>query len=115
MIYHSQKIICLCRASATARIPRGSLIITNAEGDKIRSDVSRERTGLWFPSEQSLSYLDGTLPGDFGFDPLGLSDPDGKGFTMSPAWLQYAEVIHARWAMLGAAGCITPDILGKLG
>merc|ERR1711907_268656 len=98
MIYHSQKIICLCRASAIARIPYGSLIITNAKGDKIRSDVSRKKTGLWFSSEQSLSYLDGTFPGDFGFDPLGLSDPDGKCFALSPSWLQYAEVIHARWA-----------------
>ena len=26
-----------------------------------------------FTSEQSLGYLDGTLPGDFGFDPLGKS------------------------------------------
>ena len=33
----------------------------------------------WFSSPQSLSYLDGSLPGDFGFDPLGLSDPEGAG------------------------------------
>ncbi|CAM6086879.1 unnamed protein product [Calypogeia fissa] len=70
---------------------------------------------LIFASEQSLSYLDGTLPGDFGFDPLGLSDPDGVGGFIDPNWLRYAELINGRFAMLGAAGAIAPEIFGKLG
>lgn len=70
---------------------------------------------LYFASKQSLSYLDGSLPGDFGFDPLGLSDPEGEGGYINPSWLAYAEVLHGRWAMLGAAGCMTPEILGKAG
>lgn len=37
-------------------------------------------------------------------DPLGLSDPDGAGGFVNPEWLRYSEVIHARFAMLGAAG-----------
>eukprot|EP00850_Spirogloea_muscicola_P010199 SM000059S18676 [mRNA] locus=s59:344212:345322:- [translate_table: standard] len=69
----------------------------------------------WFSSPQSLSYLDGTLPGDFGFDPLGLMDPDGAGNFIDPKWLPYAEIINGRWAMLGAAGCIAPEILGRAG
>jgi hypothetical protein len=43
----------------------------------------------------------------YGFDPLGL----GK----DPASLkrfQEAEVIHCRWAMLGAAGCLAVELLG---
>jgi hypothetical protein len=34
--------------------------------------ADRSKDQLFFASEASLSYLDGTLPGDFGFDPLGL-------------------------------------------
>ncbi|CAA6672376.1 unnamed protein product [Spirodela intermedia] len=70
---------------------------------------------LWFASKQSLSYLDGSLPGDFGFDPLGLSDPEGTGGFIEPRWLAYGEVINGRFAMLGAAGAIAPEIFGKLG
>ncbi|KAG2258821.1 photosystem I chlorophyll a/b-binding protein 2, chloroplastic [Brassica napus] len=32
---------------------------------------------IWFPGSTPPEWLDGSLPGDFGFDPLGLSsDPD---------------------------------------
>lgn len=70
---------------------------------------------LWFASKQSLSYLDGSLPGDYGFDPLGLSDPEGTGGFIEPKWLAYGEVFNGRFAMLGAVGAIAPEILGKLG
>ncbi|GIL83162.1 hypothetical protein Vretifemale_11968 [Volvox reticuliferus] len=67
---------------------------------------------LVLPTMASLSYLDGTLPGDFGFDPLGLFDPsNGSAGFMSQRWLHTAELIHARWAMLGAAGCLAPEYL----
>ena len=62
-------------------------------------------------SDQSLSYLDGSLPGDYGFDPLGLSDPEGAGGFINPSWLAYAEVIHGRWAMLGVAGATAPETM----
>merc|ERR1711948_57531 len=71
--------------------------------EKALAKVGREQTGLWFNTEQSLSYLDGTLPGDYGFDPLGVYDPEGKGGVVTQDWLRYAEIIHGRYAMLGAA------------
>lgn len=79
------------------------------------AQVDRSKDQLYFTSESTLQYLDGSLPGDYGFDPLGLSDPVNAGGFVTPEWLKYSEVIHGRWAMLGAAGCISPEILGKLG
>ncbi|OAP01677.1 hypothetical protein AXX17_AT3G34070 [Arabidopsis thaliana] len=78
---------------------------------------SEERANrpLWFASSQSLTYLHGSLPGDYGFDPLGLSDPEGTGGFIEPRWLAYGEIINGRFAMLGAAGAIAPEILGKAG
>ena len=51
--------------------------------------VDRSKDTLFFASEQSLGYLDGSAPADYGFDPLGLSDPDGAGGFIDPKWLSY--------------------------
>ncbi|KAE9605783.1 putative chlorophyll A-B binding protein [Lupinus albus] len=65
---------------------------------------------LWFPGSTPPAWLDGSLPGDFGFDPLGLSsDPE------SLRWNVQAELVHSRWAMLGAAGIFIPEFLTKIG
>merc|ERR1719382_819053 len=66
-------------------------------------------------SSSAIAYLDPSLPGNYGFDPLGLSDPEGAGGFIAPSWLAYAEIIHARWAMLAIAGVVTPEYLGMMG
>lgn len=78
--------------------------------------VDRSNDTLWFADENSLSYLDGSLPGDYGYDPLGLMAPGGGdvGF-INPEWLRYGEIINGRFAMLGVPGMLAPEALGKLG
>jgi len=60
---------------------------------------------LWAPNVKAPEYLDGTLAGDYGWDPLGL----GKDET-ARRWYRQAELVHARWAMLGCAGVLAQEI-----
>ncbi|KAJ9184202.1 hypothetical protein P3X46_007967 [Hevea brasiliensis] len=65
---------------------------------------------LWFPGSSPPEWLDGSLPGDFGFDPLGL----GSDLELLK-WFAQAELMHSRWAMLAVTGILVPEWLESLG
>jgi len=61
-------------------------------------------------SDISPEWLDGALPGDYGWDPLNL----GKDRARLERYVEL-ELLHARWAMLGALGALVPEALHLLG
>ncbi|GER51280.1 chlorophyll A/B binding protein [Striga asiatica] len=65
------------------------------------SNASKSRFTMsaeWMPGEPRPSYLDGSAPGDFGFDPLRLGEvPENL------ERYKESELIHCRWAMLAVA------------
>ena len=54
--------------------------------------------------------LDGSMAGDVGFDPLGLSTIDAVGIDLY--WLREAEIKHCRVAMMAVVGFLQVEIFG---
>ncbi|XP_059633615.1 photosystem I chlorophyll a/b-binding protein 5, chloroplastic [Cornus florida] len=72
--------------------------------------VQAQERPTWLPGLDPPSYLDGSLAGDFGFDPLGLGEDPA-----SLKWYVQAELVHARFAMAGVAGILATDLLRVTG
>jgi len=80
--------------------------------------ASPKSNGVALNAEKSASLpfmnrpalLDGSMAGDVGFDPLGLSNIDDIGIDLY--WLREAELKHCRVAMLAVAGILQVEIFG---
>lgn len=92
----------LLAASASAFVPstshHDSRLTLNAEKSKALPFLNRP------------VLLDGSMAGDVGFDPLGLSNIDEVGIDLY--WLREAEIKHARVAMLAVVGIVQVEIFG---
>lgn len=60
----------------------------------------------WRPGSDHPPHLDGTMPGDFGFDPLYLG-ADAEALK----WYREAELQNGRWAMAAVAGILAQEVL----
>merc|ERR1712023_138847 len=52
------------------------------------------------------AHLDGSMPGDYGFDPLRLGS-----YANTLKWFRECELQHCRWAMLGVAGTLVGELV----
>merc|ERR1711935_35164 len=77
-------------------------------GSLVSLNAAERSKALPFLNRPEL--LDGSMAGDVGFDPLGLSTIDGVGVDLY--WLREAEIKHARVAMLAVAGVLQVEIFG---
>jgi hypothetical protein len=68
------------------------------------TQIVRAERDMWYPGAKAPEYLDGTMAGDYGFDPLRL----GANAETLP-YLQEAELMNGRWAMYATIGILFTD------
>ena len=75
------------------------------------STICNAARPVWRPGPPAPAHLDGSMAGDFGFDPLNL----GAASPEQLRWYQQAELVHGRTAMTAVAGILIPSVMTKLG
>jgi light-harvesting complex I chlorophyll a/b binding protein 1 len=94
--------VALLAGSASAFAP-------SATNGRVSTAVAAEKSAA-LPFMNRPALLDGSMAGDVGFDPLGLSNIDDVGIDLY--WLREAEVKHCRVAMLAVVGIVQVEIFG---
>jgi light-harvesting complex II chlorophyll a/b binding protein 5 len=106
--------------AAPAPVKKSATVVKKAAS---KVNVGNEELAKWYGPDRRIylpegllskdeipAYLTGEVPGDYGYDPFGLSKKP-QDFDRYQAY----ELIHARWAMLGAAGFVLPEAFNKFG
>lgn len=74
-----------------------------SNGSRVVMSASRP---LWLPGSKPPAHLDGSMTGDFGWDPLGMgANPEAM------TWFREAELQNGRWAMMGVFGILVQVLL----
>jgi len=90
------------KAFAKAAMAKRSVAVSARTNLVVRSEGLEGMS--WYPGAEGPSYLDGSMPGDYGFDPLRI----GSNPTLLP-YLQEAELMNGRWAMMAVSGILFTD------
>ncbi|GBF91914.1 chlorophyll a,b-binding protein [Raphidocelis subcapitata] len=99
----------------TEKLPQ---LEAEAEATRQRHAAARAASPWFGPNRPQLPaalggcqpHLTGEVAGDYGFDPLGLAREPAAFRRMHEV-----ELLHARWAMLGAVGALVPEALSISG
>jgi hypothetical protein len=83
-------------------------------GSSMSSLRMSEERSIALPFDKRPPNLDGTLPGDVGFDPAGFSNNPPKPWLIggegnSLKWYREAEIVHGRIAQLAVLGLLVPN------
>lgn len=80
-----------------------------ASSGRLSVSLNAEKSAS-LPFMNRPALLDGSMAGDVGFDPLGLSNIDDVGIDLY--WLREAEIKHCRVAMMAVVGILQVEIFG---
>mmetsp|Transcript_2773 Transcript_2773/g.3835 ORF Transcript_2773/g.3835 Transcript_2773/m.3835 type:complete len:250 (+) Transcript_2773:114-863(+) len=85
----------------------------NRAGVRSMSMINEDRS-IALPFDKRPELLDGSLPGDVGFDPAGFTNKLPKqwligGAERSLKWYREAEIVHGRVAQLAVLGFLIPS------
>lgn len=116
----------LALLSLAASVAAFAPVQSNVKSSSLRESNDDQKNGLWgtptpkegetlgdmsiaLPFAPRPKLLDGTLPGDVGFDPLGFSGSD----IQSLKYMREAEIKHGRLAMLAVVGWPLAELFDK--